>query len=58
MLGDLSDAEIDLIMLIRKKYRYGEITVIMHDGQPRQVIKTVERKLLGSLSPEDFDERI
>lgn len=52
----LTDAEMDLILLIRKKYRYGEIVVIVHDGQPRQVIKTIERKLLGGLSPQDFDE--
>jgi hypothetical protein len=58
MIEELTDAEMDLILLIRKKYRYGEITVIIHDGQPRQVMKTIERKLLGQLSPEDFDDNL
>lgn len=52
----LNDQERDLILLIRHKYRFGEITVITHEGLPKQVLKTIERKLLGNLSPNEFDE--
>jgi hypothetical protein len=48
--------ERNLILMIRKVYRYGEITITTHNGQPKQVHKTIVRTLLSDLSPEDFDE--
>lgn len=44
---ELSPAEEELIRLIRKTYRYGSIEIITKNGQPVQILRTVERQLLG-----------
>lgn len=41
-LGDLHALEIELLTRIRNKYRFGEITIILHNGLP-QKIKEVTR---------------
>ena len=41
-LGELHALEIELLRRIRKQYRYGEITIILHNGLP-QKIKEVTR---------------
>lgn len=51
----LTPQEKDLILLIRHRYRFGELTIITREGSPHQVLRTIERKLLGNLSPEEFD---
>jgi hypothetical protein len=46
-LGELHQKEIDLIYLIRTKYRFGSIELVLRDGLPQDVIKTIERQRLG-----------
>jgi len=45
----LKQQEIDLIFLIRSKYRYGTIEILVRDGVPTDILKTVERVRLGSV---------
>lgn len=52
----LRQQEIDLIFAIRKKYRYGSVEIIVRDGIPVDLIRTVERVRLGELSTTEFDE--
>jgi len=51
----LRQQEIDLIYLLRKRYRFGNVEIVMRDGVPIDVIKTIERTRLGDLSTEEFD---
>lgn len=51
-LGELHAREVDLLLLIRTKYRFGEITLIVADGLPKQVLKTIERKLMADTYPQ------
>lgn len=46
-VGALHDNEVDLILLIREKYRFGQIVIRTHNGIPQYVEKTVERERLG-----------
>jgi len=47
---ELNEAEANLIKLIRHKYRYGEIIIIIHDGSPKKIKKIdVFDDLKGSL---------
>jgi len=46
-LGELHTNEIDLIHLIRTKYRFGQVVIQTHDGLPKYVEKTIERERLG-----------
>lgn len=39
----LRPQEIELILLIRHTYRYGNIEVVIRDGVPIDIIKTIER---------------
>ena len=55
-LGELKQTEIDLIYLMRHKFRYGTIEIIVRDGYPVDVSKTVQRVRLGSLSTDDVDK--
>jgi len=47
-LGELHQKEIDLIYLIRNKYRFGSIEIVLRDGLPEDILKTVNRHRLGS----------
>lgn len=55
-LGELHQSEIDLIHLMRRKFRYGTIEIIVRDGLPVDVAKTVQRVRLGNLSTADIDK--
>lgn len=46
----LKPQEIDLIWLLRNKYRFGSVEIVMRDGLPNDLLKTVERTRLGNLS--------
>lgn len=48
----LRQNEIDLIVLMRSKYRFGTIEVLMRDGLPQALLKTVERTNLGQGFPQ------
>jgi len=39
----LKPQEIDLIHLIREKYRFGTIEIVCKDGVPIDILRTVER---------------
>lgn len=36
-LGELHALEVELLRSIREKYRFGEITLIIHEGLPRKI---------------------
>lgn len=44
----LKPQEIDLILLIREKYRFGTIEVVCKDGVPIDILRTVERVRLDT----------
>lgn len=48
-LGILHPKEIELILLIRTQYRFGNIEIIIQDGLPQQVLKTIHRKALKGI---------
>lgn len=48
----LKQHEIDLIFLMRTKYRFGTIEIIMRDGLPQALLKTVQRTNLGNGFPQ------
>lgn len=45
----LKPQEIDLISLIRNKYRYGTVEIMVRDGVPSDILRTIERVRLGSV---------
>ena len=49
----LKQNEIDLIIAMRTKYRFGTIEIVMRDGQPQALLKTVERTNLGKGFPQE-----
>ena len=51
----LKQQEIDLLHILRNVYRYGTIEILMRDGVPCDIIKTIERTRLGSLSTDEVD---
>lgn len=46
-LGDLHPSEVELIVLIRKRYRFGTIEILTRDGLPVDILRTTERHRLG-----------
>ena len=51
MQMELNQNEINLVLLIRRKYRYGEIVIVCHDGVPVRIKKANEYDdLHGDLS--------
>lgn len=54
-LGELHPKEAELIYLIRTQYRFGTIELILRDGLPEDIIKTVKRNRLGSGIPAEND---
>jgi len=54
-LEPFAQQEIDLIFILRNKYQYGSVEIVMRDGLPNDILRTVERTRLGNLSPTDFD---
>lgn len=55
-IGELHPKEIDLILMIRHVYKFGELNIITRDGMPEAVIKTVLRTNLGGLSTQAIDK--
>lgn len=49
----LKQNEIDLIVAMRTKYRFGTIEIVMRDGLPQALLKTVERTNLGKGFPQE-----
>lgn len=47
-LNGLHPMEVDLILNLRHEYRFGEVSVLVHEGIPQQILKTVKRKKLGT----------
>ena len=47
-LGELHPMEIDLILTLRHKYRFGKVEIDMRDGIPQNLLKTIERTNLGN----------
>lgn len=47
-LKDLHPLEIDLIITLREEFKYGSVEIQMHDGLPRNLLKTVQRRNLGN----------
>lgn len=45
-LGELTVNEINLIKIIRERFRFGDITIITHDGQPKKVKQVTEYEAL------------
>lgn len=43
----LHDKEIDLILKMRKRFRFGEITIKVRDGLPWSIEKTTITEILG-----------
>lgn len=52
-LGELHPKEAELIYLIRTQYRFGSIELVLRDGLPEDIIKTVRRHRLGNGVPEE-----
>lgn len=53
-LGELKPQEIELILLIRTKYRFGSIEIVTRDGLPVDILRTVERTRMGSGSSHEL----
>lgn len=51
----LKQQEIDLIYLLRNVYPFGDVEIIMRDGVPSDIKRTVRRIRLGTLSTNDVD---
>lgn len=51
----LNQKEIDLIYLLRNVFRYGSVEIVMRDGVPVDLIRTVQRIRLGDLSTDEID---
>lgn len=48
LLLPLRPQEVDLLRLIRSKYRYGTIEIMVKDGVPIDILRTVERERLST----------
>lgn len=46
-LGELHQSEVELIYLMRTRYRYGEIKIELRDGLPNFIVQTTIREKLG-----------
>lgn len=46
-LGQLKQQEIDLLWLIRTRYRFGRIEIDCRDGLPQDILKTVNRERIS-----------
>lgn len=40
--------ELDLLRLIRTKYRFGSIEIVVKDGVPLDILRTIERERLST----------
>lgn len=46
-LGTLFPSEVELLWLIRNKYRFGKIEIEIRDGLPTFIARTIEREKIG-----------
>lgn len=46
-LGEIKLQELQLLYLIRTKYRFGTIEIMCRDGVPQDILRTIERTRLG-----------
>ncbi len=44
----LKPQEIELIYLIRNKYRFGSLEIIVQDGVPVDIVQTIRRQRLST----------
>lgn len=51
----LRQQEIDLIFLLRNEYKFGTVEILVRDGLPVDLLQTVKRVRLGSLSTDTLD---
>ena len=47
VMVELDPLEHDLIQRLRTKYRFGEITIVMHGGRPQRIKRVTEYEALG-----------
>ena len=47
-LKDLHPLEIDLLLTLREDFRFGTVEIQMHEGLPRNLLKTIQRRNLGN----------
>ena len=45
-LGDMNPLEVQLILYIRERFRYGELTIKTRDGLPVLILKSTEYQSL------------
>lgn len=48
-LGELHPLEVELIITLREEFRFGTVEIQMHDGLPRNLLKTIQRRNLGNM---------
>ena len=46
-LGTLAPSEVELLYLLRSKYRYGKVEIEMREGLPTFISRTIEREKVG-----------
>ena len=46
-LGDMNPLEVRLILYIRERFRYGELTIKTRDGLPVLILKSTEYQSLA-----------
>ena len=47
-IGELHPMEIDLILTLRHEFPFGKVEIEMRDGVPQQLLKTINRRKLGT----------
>ncbi len=52
----LREQEMNLLYILRNKYQQGSVEIIVRDGIPYDILRTVERVRLTGLSPERLDQ--
>jgi len=49
-LGELHPMEIDLILMLRHEFPFGQVEIEMRGGLPQYLLKTVARRKLGNFA--------
>ena len=44
---ELHPLEAELITVLRERYKFGEIQIVMHQGLPRDIIQIINKHRLG-----------
>ena len=52
----LREQEINLLYILRNKYQQGSVEIIVRDGIPYDILRTVERVRLTGLSTDRLDQ--